>query len=265
MSTTSKKGKRTVLEKDAPLKTTEKHERELRLRANIELPKCEVFDCWELPSDLLPPNMQVQRMLFCQPHAEKLASLISKRNYDDLQVWLKNRNIRGKPHLDSFAPAEKRRCGIPRCRKNGDKCAITFEPYRVSYVQNGWDWKRYVWLCESHEDAAQFIAGRLNGLRVIGELSQKTRPQDPERTKRSRAIRQACAKHQGTTNYIRAVCQDLQKQNVRMPSRWTSDWNKRGFRVEQTHWLDAYQSNIAKLRIQKHISKVGNLRIRNSR
>ena len=68
-----------------------------------------------------------------------------------------------------------------------------------------------MWLCQSHEDAAQFIAGRLNGLRVIGELSQKTRPQDPERTKRSRAIRQACAKHQGTTNYIRAVLPGLAK------------------------------------------------------
>lgn len=101
-------------------------------------------------------------------------------------------------------------------------------------------------------------------LRLASEVMSlsATRPGDPERLKRWRAIGKACAKYRGSRINIAAVCRDLQKDKIKMPQRWLDDWKKKDLSVEQCNWFIAYQDPIAKPTIQKYVSKIGRRRIK---
>lgn len=84
-----------------------------------------------------------------------------------------------------------------------------------------------------------------------------TRPVDPERLRRWKAIGRACAQFKGSRINIASVCRDLQKGRIKMPQRWLDDWEGKGLRVEPCDWYTAYQESIAKAKIQKYVSKIG--------
>lgn len=119
------------------------------------------------------------------------------------------------------------------------------------------------WAAEGRSQAlarlSHYLVGVLNELKdllVIAQGRKKstaaaTRPEDPERLRRWRAIGRACAQFRGSRINIASVCRDLQKDKIKMPQRWLDDWKKKGLRVEQCDWFIAYQNPIAKAKIQK--------------
>jgi hypothetical protein len=226
----------------------------LTLRPEIKSPKCPIAGCEEPPFDRLPQRMQVSH-IFCNIHRDTVACMVAKRDYEDFINRLREEGITGEPVFSDIIDIEQRKCGISRCTNDGKHAGLNFEPYR----------RGNVWVCETHARIVQYVAQRLNGLRVLHELEQKSRVQDPERKKRSRAIQHACARHKESRNYSESVCRDLQRDRIKMPQRWLAAWAQINFRVEPTSWFDAYQNRIARSRIQKYISKIGKLRIRNSR
>lgn len=153
---------------------------------------CAFSVCDEPPSCTLPPEMQALQMFFCPAHAEKLARTISERNYADFIGWLKDHGIRGEPVLEPFLQVEDRRCGIPSCGKDGNRGVICSGPRMAQNIQSGWDWQKYVWLCEEHAPAGQFVIDRCNALRVIRELQSLTLGEEsrsPKREVDSSAVR----------------------------------------------------------------------------
>jgi len=117
--------------------------------------------------------------------------------------------------------------------------------------------KGYVWFCEQHFPAITHVRGLKNEYRVLREMEHKVRQQDPNQVKRNCAILAAYAKHQGKKDYIKEICQDLQKQKrrVKMPQKWLDAWERAGFRVEASNWFDALQNREVRSQIQKYISK----------
>ena len=219
----------------------------LKLRRDITVQRCGIQGCEELASQFLPQRMQVPNILWCEPHAKMLARMIAKRDYQDFVSALRSRGVNKEPVLVTVeVTGDNRRCSIPGCGADF-YCGIIFEPYKDPGRAS---------VCSNHAYAVQEVNDRLNGPRLIHDLRPTTRPQDKDRNRRRRLILAAYAKHRGKPKYIEAVCGDLQKERIKMPSRWLADRGWVELRVEPSDWLVAYRSPIAKSRIQKYVSKI---------
>jgi len=221
---------------------------DIRLRPDPDPKNCQVLGCYEFPSKSLPERMQVQQMLWCRAHADLIAQMISARDYKCFELSLGERVVKNQPVLvDTCVVGKQRRCCVPKCK--GDVVSgLDFSPHKIPGI---------VWVCAKHAPAVQDVLDQLNGPRLIHELRHKPRSSDAYRVKRRRAIRSACARHKGKKrNYIEAICQDLQREKIRMPERWFTGWDAGKPRIEPSDWLIAFQTPHLKLKIQKHISQV---------
>lgn len=226
------------------MNSDKQHPPDLTLRPGLKQQECAIAGCTEPPKEMLAADFPGR---FCKPHVKMIIMLVAERNYKDFLRWLSQEGITGDP---TFAKNERekdaRNCGIPGCSETEANAAINFAPYKQGTVL----------LCKQHFAARIFVDEQANEYRVLREMEPKARRQDPDRMKLRRAIL-AAAKHAGAKDYIKAVCQELQNQRASMPHRWLKAWLKKGFRVEQTNWFDAYhQDRTAKLQIQKYISRI---------
>ncbi len=219
----------------------------VKLQPDVKAQECFVAGCDELGSEFLPQRMQVPRILWCKPHAQMLASMISRRDYEDFVSALRELGVTKEPKLvTAEVVGDKRRCCVPRCRKLFS-CGLIFEPYKNP---------GRAWVCVRHSEAANKVLQDLNGLRVLHELARKPRVTDPERGQRIAAIHEACIKHNREKDYLEAVCKDIQNRRITMLPSWLNAWERKGFRVESSDWVHAYKANpTAKKTIQKYISK----------
>src|SRR6266508_5090616 len=119
---------------------------------------------------------------------------------------------------------------------------FSFAPYKPGTV----------YCCHRHAPAVTFVNDQVNGHRVLREMEHTARRQDSGWAKLRRAILNVCKKYVGNKDYIESACRDLQEQRESMPQRWLNDWAKNNFRVEPTHWVDAFRNPIAKARIRKY-------------
>jgi hypothetical protein len=234
---------------------------DITLRPEIKnaLPKCAVAGCDELPTERLPDRMQVRDLFWCKPHADMLATMISKQDYRDFIEAFQQKEITKEPVLtNARLQMLDRRCCVPRC-KGGVITGTSFEPYK----QPG-----DAWTCDRHEFAVQYVARRLNGPRLINELARKhTRHKetDPEAEKRKTAIIALCGKLSRERDYIQHVCQALQRQRIPLLANWVRDWNRdHQLGLENWDWLVAYDSRktAVRHRIQRYISSICNPRLR---
>ena len=201
--------------------------------------------------------MQLREYIWCKPHADILATMISKRDYEDFVDLLRQHGITNNPVLtEGNKPLEKRQCCVPRC-KGKIITGINFE----SYMRPG-----YAWTCNSHAFAVHFVTKRLNGQRLIYELALKRSPrkgQDPHAEKRRKAILEAAARYYGKPGYMEHVCEYLQKKRVEMLGNWVTEWNDRdSFGLQAWDWLVAYRKRECKHRIQNYISRIAQLKLK---
>lgn len=216
----------------------------------LDLPKCAVVGCDEIPTERLPGTPTLQA---CKPHADRFRMVVAERDFADFRRFLSDQGITDEPLLtDGQEIPATRKCCVPGCA--GDVISgVGFEPFK----QPG-----KAWVCQSHYDAANYVVRRQNGERLIRELATRPAHHDPERQKRQEAIRVASAKHKGKPNYIENVCRELQRQRVSMLRDWLEAWNREGFRVESGNWFDAYQCRSAKQTIQRYISKASKPKVK---
>ncbi len=220
----------------------------IRLRPDVvQVQECSVAGCDELGSEFLPQRMQVPQILWCQRHAQMLARMISKRDYEDFVSALGELGATKEPKLvTAEVVGDKRKCCVPGCRR-AFSCGLIFEPYKNP---------GRAWVCVHHGEAANKVSQHLNGLRVLRELARKPRVTAPDRGQRIAAIREACMKHNREKDYIEAVCKDIQQKRITMLPSWLNAWGRKEFRVGPSDWVHAYRTNAAaKETIQKYISK----------
>jgi hypothetical protein len=233
-----------------PNTTTKEEEVQFRLRPEANSGQCPVAGCDEFPSRLLSQQTQIDHILWCQTHAQMLERVIAKRDYHDFVSALHEKGIKEEPKLvTAEVVGDERKCCVPGC-DGAFSCGLNFEPYKNP---------GRAFVCAGHAYAVNHAVGRLNGPRLLHELRQKRRFQDPNKVKRRTAIRTASTAHQGTRQYVLAVCRDLQRDHIPMLQKWLDGWRVAGFRVEPCNWVDAYRNEIAKPKIQKYIAKVGKI------
>jgi hypothetical protein len=228
----------------------------LRKEITEALAKCAVAGCDELPTMRLPDAMQVS-LLWCERHGTAIARTVAMRNYRDFIHALRNLGVKRQPTLVDlrFGLPEERRCCVDGCEGevvSGSDFAPDKEPGGA-------------WVCDIHYPALNYVSKQLNGLRLVNELAHERTPRkpDPVAAKRKRAILELCATHQGKPNYIRAVCEGLQRKKVKMPLHWVNEWNgKYSWGLQAWDWFVAYQHKEAKHRIENFISRIARIRLR---
>ncbi len=228
----------------------------LKLRGGITLQKCAVEGCNDMPSKRLE---RIPEHLWCEPHYDFLRDKISQRDYQDFVRKLREQGVEGDPILiDALVPAEERRCCIPGCSRE-ISTVINFEPHKVPGRAP---------VCDVHIFAAHFATQRMNPHRIVHEMEQvrKGKAPDPDSEKRRNAILALCEKYSGT-KYIEQICDQLQRQRIRLLARWVDEWNKNyNLGLQDWDWLVAYRANKAtKKKIQHDISDICHPKVRASR
>ena len=138
----------------------------IRLRPDVKVQECSVAACDELGSEFLPQRMQVPQTLWCKSHAQMLARMISKRDYEDFVSALRELGVTKEPKfVTAEVVGDDRKCCVPGC-KEGFSCGMIFEPYKNP---------GRAWVCASHACAVNQALSRLNGPRLIHELQHKPR------------------------------------------------------------------------------------------
>jgi hypothetical protein len=107
--------------------------------------------------------------------------------------------------------------------------------------------------------------GKILSAAVDMLIPRRNKP-DHVAERRKKAILELCEKYyRKTRNYIRAVCEGLQKKRIHMPEHWVKEWNgKHSWGLEVWDWLIAYRKPQAKHRIENCISRLNRLRLRSS-
>lgn len=227
-----------------------------RIRSD-DLRRCFIHGCINPPTERLPDRMQLREYIWCKPHVDMLAAMISKRDYEDFVEVFRQNGITSDPALtDGNEPSEKRRCCVARC-KDKILTGINFEPYKMP---------GYAWTCDRHAFAVNFVSRQLNGQHLIYELALKRNPrkgQDPHAEKRRKAILEAAARYYGKPSYMEHVCEYLQKKRVEMLENWVTEWNhKYSLGLQAWDWLVAYRKRECKHRIQNYISRIAQLKLK---
>jgi hypothetical protein len=223
----------------------------LRKEITEALPKCAIAGCEELPTMRLPDAMQLRHLIWCEGHGNAIARTIAKRDYQDFVHALQKLGVNEQPTLADprFVMPENRRCCVEGCEGNVVS-GKDFAPFKEPGM---------AWVCNTHYSALIYVSNRLNGQRFVNELARERSPKklDPVALKRKKAVLELCAAHYGQPNYIRAVCTELQKRKIQMPSRWVNKWNERySWGLQLWDWLVAYQKHEAKHRIETFISRI---------
>ena len=232
----------------------------LKLRGEIKLQKCAVEGCNEVPSERLE---RFREPVWCKSHYDLVRHRIAERDYQDFVSKLREHGIKKEPNLISLlTPVEKRRCCVRGCRR-GCITNFSFEPYKVP---------GFAPVCDAHVFALNYATQRMNPHRVVYEMAQarKGRAPDPYSAKRKEAILALCAKHGNRKgkNSIELICDDLQRQRVKLLAHWQKEWNERNsLGLQEWDWLVAYKAKnkTIKDKIQKYISSVCNPKVRASR
>jgi hypothetical protein len=228
----------------------------LRKEITEALAKCAIAGCDELPTMRLPDPMQVRDLVWCEGHGMWAARTIASRDYRDFVGALRQMGVKQPALTDPrFGLPEERRCCVQGC-EGKVVSGRDFAPYKEP---GG------AWVCEAHYPALNHVSKRLNGQRFVNELARErpARKLDPIDKRRKDAILELCAAHYGQPNYIRAVCEGLQKRKIKMPPRWVNEWNERyAWGLQQWDWFVAYQKPDAKHRIENFISRIARIRLR---
>ena len=195
---------------------------------------------------------------WCSNHAVEIKLAVAERNYRDFIQGMREQGIEGEPVIQAFGiPVEDRRCAIPGCKiKTIAAGGDLFSPFKNPGM---------VWACTVHEQILQRVVRRNNGHRLLHELSlRREMESNRERLEREKAIRSAYKKYFGRPRYSEHVCQDLQRDHIKMRARWLERWKSSlQLRFEPFEWHRAYQDKRIRPTIQKYISKIcKSLRVR---
>ena len=229
----------------------------LRKEIREALAKCAIADCDELPTMRLPQSMQVRNLVWCEEHGKAIARTIAERDYRDFVYALRKLGVKRQPTLvdQRIGLVEERQCCVRGC-EGKVVSGLDFDPYKEP---GG------AWVCDTHYSAVNYVTKRLNGPRAINELARERTPRkpDPVTAKCKSAILELSATYYGQPNYIRAVCEGLQRRKIKMPPHWVNEWNQRYlWGLQQWDWFVAYQKPEAKHRIENFISRIARIRLR---